>query len=191
MSTHTAKLSILISGGGSNLAAIISAIAANTLNANIERVIADRDCSGKQHAFNAAIPFTLIERHLSQARFALALEKSLNPDTDLIVLAGFLSIIPATIIDKYPKKIINLHPSLLPKYGGMGMYGMKVHQAVLAAGDSVSGCSVHYVDNGVDTGEVINQARVPVLANDSPQTLQQRIQAQEHPLLVNTIAKLI
>ena len=129
-------ISVLISGGGSNLAAIIQAI---------------------------------------------------GPHSDLVVLAGFLSIMPESIIAKFPRKIINLHPSLLPKFGGAGMYGMHVHRAVIAAGETESGCSVHYVDTGIDTGEIIAQSRCPVLPDDSPESLQARIAPLEHELLVSAI----
>lgn len=185
------QLSVMISGGGSNLKAIIDAIHAGRLPANIVRVIADRDCSGKHHALDADIPFTLIDRKLDRYTFASELTQAVPETTDLIVLAGFLSVIPAALVEKYPRKIINLHPSLLPKFGGMGMYGMNVHRAVIAAGEAESGCSVHYVDLGVDTGEIIAQAKVPVLANDSPEALQQRIAPEEHRLLVKTIAGLL
>lgn len=184
-------LTVFISGSGSNLAAIIAAIASGKLKAQIGRVIADRDCAGKAHAFAAHIPFIMVDRKLPEATFKQQLHAAISPETRLIVLAGFLSVIPLEIIQAYPQKIINLHPSLLPKYGGKGMYGMRVHQAVLSAGETSSGCSVHYVDEGIDTGKVIAQKRVPVYQDDTPQVLQQRIQKQEHTLLVDTIAMLL
>ncbi len=186
------KLTVLISGGGSNLAAIIQAINAGKIqNTSIARVIADRDCLGKKHALNANIPFNLIDRHLAYEDFVDALTDAIPTDSDLIVLAGFLSIIPETLIHQYHRKIINLHPSLLPKFGGAGMYGKHVHQAVLDAGESESGCSVHYVDSGIDTGEVIAQTKVSIFPNDSAETLQKRIAIEEHNLLVQTIEKLL
>ncbi len=184
-------LTVFISGGGSNLAAIIAAIANEKLNAKIGSVVADRDCAGKAHAFAANIPFIMVDRKLPEATFKQQLLAAIAPDTRLVVLAGFLSVIPLEIIQAYPQKIINLHPSLLPEYGGKGMYGMRVHQAVISAGESSSGCSVHYVDEGIDTGKVIAQKRVPVYQDDTPKTLQQRIQKQEHTLLVDTIAMLL
>lgn len=181
-------ISVLISGGGSNLAAIIQAIGQQRLKQiSISQVIADRDCTGKVHAFAADIPFTMIDRKLGAAAFAQALDAALAPHSDLIVLAGFLSIMPESIIAKFPRKIINLHPSLLPKFGGAGMYGMHVHRAVIAAGETESGCSVHYVDTGIDTGEIIAQSRCPVLPDDSPESLQARIAPLEHELLVSAI----
>ncbi len=111
-------------------------------------------------------------------------------ETDLIVLAGFLSIIPAELVERFPKKIINLHPALLPKYGGKGMYGRYVHEAVLASNDHESGCTVHYVDAGIDTGEIIAQATVPILPFDTVESLQKRIHEQEHKLLIRVIRAL-
>lgn len=185
------NLCTFISGGGSNLAAIIRAIQTGELDARINRVIADRDCAGKNHAFQADIPFTLIDRKLEKTTFIAELLDSVPADTDLIVLAGFLSIMPRELIEKYPRKIINLHPSLLPKYGGAGMYGLRVHQAVIENGETESGCTVHYVDNGIDTGEIIAQSRVAVQADDSAETLQQRIAPKEHELLVQTLKTLL
>ena len=185
----TAKLTVLISGGGSNLAALLAACEQGDIPAQVVRVIADRDCAGKQHALSRDIPFTLIDRKLPD--FAALLEAAIPPESDLIILAGFLSIFPAAIVDKFPKKIINLHPSLLPAYGGAGMYGMHVHRAVIAAGEQESGCSVHYVDHGIDTGAVIAQARVPVLPDDDAHSLQARIAPVEHQLLIRTVARLL
>lgn len=110
---------------------------------------------------------------------------------DLIVLAGFLSIIDEEFVEKWKGKIINIHPSLLPKFGGPGMYGIKVHEAVLAAGEKESGCTVHYVDSGVDSGEVIFQVKVPVLEGDTAEVLQKRILVEEHKLLPKSISKII
>lgn len=186
------QLTILISGGGSNLAAIIAATQNGTLdNAQVARVIADRDCAGKNHAFHADIPFTLIDRKLDKATFTEELLAAIPDHTDLIVLAGFLSIVPPDLIARYNGQIINLHPSLLPKFGGAGMYGLHVHQAVIAAGETESGCTVHWVDNGIDTGKIIAQTRVPVLPDDTAETLQKRIAPKEHELLVNTIQTLL
>lgn len=187
----TAKpITVCISGGGSNLKALITAIQNGQINASITAVIADRDCSGKQHAFDAGIPFTLIDRKLPPPTFAAELAAAIPAGTGLIILAGFLSIVPENITDAYRGRIINLHPSLLPKYGGAGMYGINVHRAVIAAGETESGCTVHYADGGIDTGRIIAQARVPVLPDDTPETLQQRIAPEEHRLLIATVAQL-
>ncbi|MDR0758781.1 MAG: phosphoribosylglycinamide formyltransferase, partial [Treponema sp.] len=109
----------------------------------------------------------------------------------LIVLAGFLSILEGGIVDEYAGRIINLHPALLPKYGGAGMYGERVHRAVLAAGEAESGCTVHLVDAGTDTGPVLLQRRVPVLAGDTAETLAERIHGEEHIAIVEAVMLMI
>ena len=111
---------------------------------------------------------------------------------DLIVLAGFLWKIPQRLIDAYPRRIINIHPALLPKYGGKGMYGKRVHEAVIAARESESGITIHYVDEHYDNGDIIFQAKCPVLGTDTPETLAKRIHELEHrhfPLVVEKVIK--
>lgn len=112
-------------------------------------------------------------------------------NVDLIVLAGYLGILTAPLIDKYSGRMINIHPALLPKFGGKGMYGLHVHEAVIKAGEKESGATVHYVDGGTDTGEIILQRRLEVSADDTPESLQKRIlETIEHPLLVEAVAML-
>lgn len=183
-------LTLCISGSGSNCRSVIAAVAGGRINARIDRVIADRECSGKQHAFAAGIPFFLIDRRLGKAEFTRELLASIASETDLIVLAGFLSIIPDSLLAAFSGKIINIHPSLLPKFGGAGMHGIHVHRAVLAAGEIETGCTVHYVTDVIDGGAIIARRTVPVLAQDTPEILQQRVLEQEHVLLVETIATL-
>ena len=182
------SLVVLISGSGSNLKALLDAVARGEIRAQVKVVIADRECAGRRHAEAAGVPFVLLDRKAPD--FAAALDAAV-PDCDLVVLAGFLSIIPPVLVARFPQRMVNLHPSLLPKFGGAGMYGLRVHQAVLAAGERESGCSVHWVDTGIDSGAVIAQAQVPVLADDTPQTLQARIAPEEHRLLVATVARLL
>ncbi len=182
------SLVVLISGSGSNLKALLDAVARGEIRAQVKAVIADRDCAGRQHAEAAGVPLVLPDR--TAPDFAAALDAAV-PDCDLVVLAGFLSIIPPALVARFPQKMVNLHPSLLPKFGGAGMYGLRVHQAVLAAGERESGCTVHWVDAGIDSGAVIAQARVPVQADDTPQSLQARIAPEEHRLLVTTVARLL
>jgi phosphoribosylglycinamide formyltransferase-1 len=112
-------------------------------------------------------------------------------DAGLIVLAGFLSILEGDLLREYKGKIINIHPSLLPKYGGDGMYGERVHRAVLAAGERESGCTVHMVDGGTDTGPALLRRKVPVLPGDTPETLAERIHREEHIALVEAVINLI
>ena len=112
-------------------------------------------------------------------------------DIDLIVLAGFLSIIPESIINAYERRIINIHPSLLPRHGGPGMWGHHVHQAVIDAGDTQSGISIHYVTTEVDGGEIIFQASCPVMPDDTPDTLAERIHKLEHTHFPAVIEELL
>jgi len=112
-------------------------------------------------------------------------------DLDLIVLAGFLLLIPPSWIEHYPKKIINIHPALLPKYGGKGMFGTHVHQAVKASGDTESGITIHFVDENYDKGEPVVQVRCPVFPEDSPEQIAARVLKLEHFYFPRAIEKLL
>ena len=109
---------------------------------------------------------------------------------DLIVLAGYLSIVSKPLLDVYEGRMINIHPSLIPRHCGKGMYGLHVHESVLESKDKVSGCTVHFVDSGTDTGRIIKQVTVPVKEGDTPQTLQARVLEEEHKLLPQVVAEL-
>ena len=110
---------------------------------------------------------------------------------DLIVLAGFLWLVPTSLTEQYPQQIVNLHPSLLPKFGGKGMYGAKVHEAVLQAGETESGITIHYVNEHYDQGQIILQAKCPVNQQDTIETLSKKVQVLEHTHLPETIARLL
>lgn len=185
------KLVVLVSGGGSNLQAILDAVATGKIQAQVAAVIADRDCYGLERASKAGIPAYLIDRKLYRGDLSEQIAKLIPIDCDLIVLAGFLSILNSTFIQKWSNKIINIHPSLLPKHGGAGMWGLKVHQAALDAGDSESGCTVHYVSEEIDGGAIIAQHAVAIAVDDSAESLQQKVLHFEHQLLVAVIAKLL
>lgn len=114
-----------------------------------------------------------------------------NFNTDFIILAGFLWLIPAHLIKHYPDRIINIHPALLPQYGGKGMYGMAVHEAVIASGERESGISIHFVDEKYDHGKIIFQARCPVSAGDTPQMLANKIHALEYEFYPKVIEKVL
>lgn len=181
------KIVILVSGSGSNLQRIIDAVASGALlDIRISMVIADRECYGIERAQNHNIPTKLIPRG---KQFNDELLKAIPEDTDLIVLAGFLSIIKEPVIEKFKGKIINLHPSLLPKFGGKGMWGMYVHEAVIAAGEKESGATVHYVTAGIDEGEIILQDTCDINEHDTPETLAQKVHAVEYDILPKAIAK--
>ena len=185
------SITVLVSGGGSNLQSLIDACAEGKLNARINMVISDRDAYGLKRADKAGIPSLLLDRKSYGPDLSDEINKNIPADTDLIVLAGYLSILSRDFISARDGRIINIHPALLPDFGGKGMYGMNVHRAVIKAGRNVSGCSVHYVDAGVDTGDIILQKKVPVLPGDSPEELQKRIIVEEHKALVEAVAIII
>jgi len=183
------KIAVLVSGGGSNLQSIIDE--AKNIDCSIEMVISDRPCFGLERAENYGIKTLMIDRKVYKKELSSKVDKALEGKVDLIVLAGFLSILNENITNRWKGKIINIHPSLLPKFGGPGMYGMNIHRAVVEAGETESGCTVHYVDAGVDTGEVIFQEKVEVKPADTPEDVQKKVLALEHkllPLAIKTIA---
>ena len=185
------KIAVLISGGGSNLQSVINAIEEGRLPAEINMVISDRPAFGLKRAEEHNIPAELIDRKEHKNDLSSLILSRIPEDTDLIVLAGYLSILSTEFIEKWRGKIINIHPALLPDFGGKGMYGMRVHEAVIEAGRTISGCTVHYVDNGIDTGEIIRQRQVDVKPGDSPGDLQKKVLEQEHNLLVESINQII
>jgi phosphoribosylglycinamide formyltransferase-1 len=182
---------VLVSGGGSNLQSLIDAVQSGQLEAEITTVIADREAFGLKRAKVSNIKTCLVDRKEWGNKLSDVILERIPRNTDLIVLAGFLSILSTAFISQWKGKIINIHPSLLPDFGGRGMYGIKVHQAVLDDRRKTSGCSVHTVDTGIDTGDIILQREVPVLSNDNPETLQKRVLEQEHQLLVDAVSKII
>ncbi|AVQ19674.1 phosphoribosylglycinamide formyltransferase [Fusobacterium mortiferum] len=186
------KIGVLVSGGGSNLQSIIDKSQSRELQCKVEVVIGDRECYGVERAKEAGIDGYTLDRKVLKKELCREIDKIVSErGIDLIVLAGFLSIIDEEFVNKWKGRIINIHPSLLPKFGGPGMYGIRVHEAVLKAGEQESGCTVHYVDTGVDSGEIIAQKRVKVLEGDTPEILQKRVLVEEHKLLPESIAKII
>lgn len=186
------KIGVLVSGGGSNLQSIIDKSKSGELQCKVEVVIGDRECYGVERAKEAGIDGYTLDRKVLKKELCREIDKIVSEKgIDLIVLAGFLSIIDEDFVNKWKGRIINIHPSLLPKFGGPGMYGIRVHEAVLKAGEQESGCTVHYVDTGVDSGEIIAQKRVKVLEGDTPEILQKRVLVEEHKLLPESIAKII
>lgn len=193
-----ARLAILISGRGSNMLALIEACKAPDYPAEPVVVLSNNtEAAGLEKARHAGIPTSAVNHKSYESReaFEAAMIENLEPfKPDLICLAGFMRVLTPVFILHYQGRILNTHPSLLPRHGGIGMYGERVHRAVLAAGDKESGVSVHYVIDEVDHGDVILQARVPVLADDTPETLGARVLEQEHiayPRAVEKIARKI
>jgi phosphoribosylglycinamide formyltransferase 1 len=189
------KISVLISGGGTNLQAIIDAIDSGYIKyGEIVQVISSKDeAFGLTRAKVKGIKAISINKNkygtIEKAHFALSSEL-LASATELIVLAGYLNILPKEIIEKFKERIINVHPSLIPKYCGEGFYGDKVHLAVLENKEEFSGATVHYVDEGVDTGPIISSKKVPVFADDSLASLANRIHEVEHEILVEAVKNL-
>lgn len=186
------KIAVLVSGGGSNLQSIIEKSKNGELPCEVACVIGDRPCYGVERAAEQGIESCVVDRKVYKKELCREIDRIVSEKgAELIVLAGFLSIIDEEFVNKWKGRIINIHPSLLPKFGGPGMYGIKVHEAVIAAGEKESGCTVHYVDSGVDSGEIIFQVKVPVLEGDTPEVLQKRILVEEHKLLPKSISKII
>ena len=177
------KLAVLVSGGGTNLQAIIDSIEKGTItNAHIAVVISNnKNAYALERARKHQIEGLCIspKDYENREAFHQALLKALEErDVDLIVLAGYLVVIPEQMIRKYRNRIINIHPSLIPSFCGTGYYGLKVHEAALARGVKVTGATVHFVDEGTDTGPIILQKPVPVEQGDTPEVLQRRVMEQ-------------
>lgn len=192
------SITVLVSGGGTNLQAIIDSIANGELKdagVYIKKVISNnKEAFALERAKNNGIETSVIspKDYPDRAAFEVALKSAIDESApDLIVLAGFLVVIPEAIVRSYPKKIINIHPSLIPSFCGKGYYGLKVHEAALARGVKVTGATVHFVDEGTDTGPIILQKAVEVKEGDTPEVLQQRVMKEaEHVLLPHAIALL-
>ncbi|MDR0472526.1 MAG: phosphoribosylglycinamide formyltransferase [Treponema sp.] len=195
-----ANILVLVSGNGTNLQALIDAEKSSGLGpGRIVLVVSDRPLIyALERAKAAGIPAVIIkpDKNTGREERRLALSDSIlnlaeNHHIDLIVYAGFLWILKGKIIEAYANRMINLHPALLPKYGGKGMFGEHVHRAVLDAGEKESGCTVHLVDAGTDTGPILLQRKVPVLPDDTPQTLAERIHTEEHIAIVDAVRMMV
>ena len=181
------RIVVMVSGGGTNLQALIDKVESGELaGAEIVQVISSREgVFALERAAKAGIKGKVIKDTDGLLK-ALAEE-----DTDLVVLAGYMKVLEPPVIDAYRGRIINIHPSLIPKYCGKGFYGKRVHQAVLDGGETVSGATVHFVDEGVDTGEIILQREVPVEPGDTAETLAARVLKTEHVILAEGIKKVM
>ena len=191
------RVGVMVSGGGTNLQAILDAIEAGTIT-NTEIVVVISNNPGAyalERAKNYGIDGVCLSPKSFESREAFSeafLQKVDEYQLDLIVLAGFLVTIPTAMITKYEHRIINIHPSLIPSFCGVGYYGLKVHEAALARGVKITGATVHYVDNGMDTGPIILQKAVEVHDGDTPEVLQKRVMEQAEwvilPQAINMIA---
>lgn len=179
------RVAVLVSGDGTNLQALLDALRDSPL-ARIARVLSNRpDAGALARARRAGVPTTVLERPLDATELLAALG-----DVHLVVLAGYLKRVPAPVVSRFRGRMINIHPALLPDFGGAGMYGHHVHEAVLASGATESGATVHFVDDEFDRGEIIAQEKVRVHADDTPDSLAARVLEAEHRLLPRVVLDL-
>ena len=186
------KLAVLVSGGGTNLQAIIDAIENGAItNAKIELVISNnKNAFALERAARSGIPARCISPRDYNSREQFEeelLETLLERQVDLVVLAGCLVVIPEKMVDAFKNRIINIHPSLIPSFCGKGYYGLNVHRAAIEYGVKLSGLTVHFVDENCDGGAIILQRAVEVLPDDTPESLQARILAEEHRALPEAV----
>lgn len=182
------RIAVLVSGGGSNLGSIIDSIEKGYLNCSIEAVISDKkDAFALTRAKEKNIPAYVVDKKEFGSESSNKILELLRDKVDLVVLAGYLSILNGELLRYFKNRIINIHPSLIPAFSGAGMYGIKVHQAAIKKGVRFSGCTVHFVNEEVDGGEILLQEVVKVHEEDEPKTLQERILVKEHEILPKAI----
>jgi len=179
------RVAVLVSGGGTNLQALLDTLHESSI-ARVARVISNRpDAGALARARRAGVPTTVLRDANDPAELQAALG-----DAELVVLAGYLKRVHADVVARFRGRMINIHPALLPDFGGPGMYGRRVHEAVLASGATESGATVHLVDEEFDRGKIIAQEKVPVETGDTPETLAARVLEAEHRLLPEVVLNL-
>lgn len=185
---------VFASGSGTNFQAIIDAVESGQINGRITGLITNKkeiQAIDRAQKHNIAHKYLTPSNFSSHSDYVTTLLNQLEEwDTQLIALAGYMIKVPPQIIETYKNRIVNIHPSLLPKYGGKGFYGMNVHRAVINNEEPESGCTVHLVTEEYDQGPILGQRKVPVKPSDDPETLAQRILKEEHKLFPEVIAKL-
>ena len=190
-----ARIAVFVSGGGTNLEALLNAQEAGSIpHGEIVLVSASNETAyALTRAANHGVPGVAVPRkQMTQEAFeAVISEKLAEYDVDIIVLAGFLSILSADFVKQWPERIINVHPSLIPSFCGKGMYGLKVHEAALAKGVKVTGATVHLVNEIPDGGRILLQKAVEILPNDTPEVLQRRVMEQAEWILLPQAAELL
>jgi len=187
------NLAFLASNNGSSLRAIVAAIEAGDLAATPRLVVSNRKAApalefAREHGAQTLFIPTTADPEGADARLATALRAA---ETDLVILSGYLRKLGPVTLEAFGGRILNIHPALLPKYGGQGMYGRRVHEAVLVAGDGESGATVHLVDDEYDHGAVVAQVTVLVTLDDTAETLERRVMAAEPALFVRTLQRII
>lgn len=186
------QLAALASGSGTNLQAIIDACKSGELNAEVSVVISNNSGSrALQRARDEGIP----AYHLSTVTHPNFLDDEIcrtlqDHEVDLVLLAGYMRLLGPITLARYHSRVLNSHPALLPKFGGKGMYGSNVHQAVLDAGETVTGVTIHYVDEQYDHGQILAQCKVPVLPGDTLETLEGRVKERERRFWIETLSSL-
>ena len=179
------RVAVLVSGGGTNLQTLLDALQ-NSPVARVVRVISSRPgADALERARRAGVATTVLANPADPNELLVALR-----DAQLVVLAGYLKLVPPAVVAQFRRRMINIHPALLPDFGGPGMYGHHVHAAVLASGARESGATVHFVDEAFDRGDIIAQERVPVEPADTPETLAARVLEAEHRLLPRVVLDL-
>ncbi len=182
------KIAVLVSGGGTDLQSIIDAVENGYLSAKIEMVIGSKDgIYALERAKKHNIDTFVVSRKEYGVKSSDKILELTKGKVDLIVLAGFLAILDGEILNEFDNKIINIHPSLIPSFCGPGMYGLKVHEAVIKSGVKFSGCTIHFVNSQVDGGAILLQEAVPVNFEDDAEALQKRILEKEHIILPKAI----
>ncbi len=183
---------VFASGSGSNFQSIIDAVESGNLSARITGLISNKPgTKALDRASSHNIPWVILSENdfgSYEEYSEILLAQLLEWDAQLLVLAGFLRKIPSNVIGAYQNRILNIHPSLLPKYGGKGFYGINVHRAVIKAGDVETGCTIHIVSENYDEGPILDQAKIPVLADDTPEKLAARVLQKEHILYPKVIS---
>ncbi|EQB67720.1 MAG: phosphoribosylglycinamide formyltransferase [Thermoplasmataceae archaeon] len=182
------RIVVMASGEGTTFQEIYNACSHNRINAEVVALISDRLDSG---AVTRAGKMNISVIHYSLSNKYMIIEEIKKLKPDLIALAGFLKILPEEFIDNFPGKIVNTHPSLLPCFGGKGMYGINVQKAVLKSGTKVTGCTIHLVDRDVDHGPIIAQETVPVIPSDTPESIQERVHSVELGLYIDAISSML
>jgi len=179
------RVAVLVSGGGTNLQALLDALHDSPI-AQVTRVISNRpDAGALERARRAGVPTTVLRDANDPAELQSALAGA-----QLVVLAGYLKLVHSSVVARFRGRMINVHPALLPAFGGPGMYGPRVHEAVLASGAKESGATVHYVDEAFDRGDIIAQEKVRIEPGDTPDTLAGRVLEAEHRLLPRVVLEL-
>ncbi len=183
------SIAAYISGSGSNLRAVINSSLRGNISSKVRLVIANKVVSGLDYPKELGIETAVVSREEMQRTEFLKVQIELleKHNIDLIILAGFLKKLPLEIVEKYSGRILNIHPALLPKFGGKGMHGMAVHKAVVEAGEEFSGPTVHFVDGKYDNGEILLQIKVRLIEGETPETLQKKVLEVEHKIYAEAI----